>query len=247
MARHYYGHATAAVFAPLEPLSRSSLVVRRLGDAISLGLLTNGTQLPGEADLAATLGVSTVTIREALAVLRADGLLETRRGRGGGSFVRLPDGGALSIARRRLGELSIVELRDLCDLYATVSGGAAAYAARRASADDVAQLDRVVEVFATAVDGGARRRADAQFRVHVATTAQSTRLYRAEVGLQAEIGTLLWLTLDDDDRHRAELAMVRELVAAIGRADADTAHRVAEARVREASARLIDLRIEEEP
>ncbi|MBV9832650.1 MAG: FadR family transcriptional regulator, partial [Marmoricola sp.] len=123
MGRHYYGHATAAVFAPLEPTSRSGLVVRRLSDAIALGLLPDGSQLPGEMDLASTLGVSTVTLREALAVLRADGLLETRRGRGGGSFVRLPSGGADALTRRRLRELSVMELRDLGDLYATVSGG----------------------------------------------------------------------------------------------------------------------------
>ena len=80
MPRHYYGHATAAVFAPLEPLSRPSQVARRMRDAIALGLLADGAQLPGEADLAATLGVSTVTVREALAVLRADRILELSGG-----------------------------------------------------------------------------------------------------------------------------------------------------------------------
>jgi len=247
MPRHYYGHATAAVFAPLEPLSRPSQVARRLSDAITLGLLADGAQLPGEADLAATLGVSTVTVREALAVLRSDQLLETRRGRGGGSFVRLPPGGVAGLARRRLRQLSVVELRDLSDLYATVSGGAAAYAARRGTADDHAQIRTAASDFAAATEPGERRRADARLRVLVAVTAQSPRLYRAEVDLQAEIGTLLWLTLDDDAVHGTEAAHTRRLVSQIARRHPDAARSVAEERVRGASARLIDLRITDEP
>lgn len=72
-----------AVFTPVDTLARVDAVVRRLGDAIDLGLLADGEQLPGESDLAAQLGVSTVTLREALMALRQRGLVTTRRGRGG--------------------------------------------------------------------------------------------------------------------------------------------------------------------
>ena len=82
--------ARAAVFAPLDTLSRTELVAGRLADAIVLGLLADDEQLPSEADLSAQLAVSTVTVREALTMLRERGLVETRRGRGGGSFVRAP-------------------------------------------------------------------------------------------------------------------------------------------------------------
>jgi len=37
--------------------------------------------------MADRLGVSPLTLRKSLAVLRSKGLLETRRGRGGGSYV----------------------------------------------------------------------------------------------------------------------------------------------------------------
>ena len=244
MARHYFGQATAAVFAPLEPLSRPEQVSRRLADAIGLELLPDGAQLPGEIELAATFGVATVTVREALAILRRQELIWTRRGRGGGSFVRTPAGGA-GVAAARLAQHSIAELRDLGDLYAITSGGAAALAASRASEDDVQALSRALTQLAEAADAGARRRADARFRVLTAVAAQSPRLYRAEVDLQAEIGMMLWLVLDDDSRAE-ELAQVSAILAAIESRAPDAARSAAEQRVRGATTRLLDHRLLQE-
>ncbi len=84
--------AHLVVFAPVDNTARVHAVVRRLSDAIALGLLGDGEQLPSETDLAAHLGVSTVTLREALMALRQQGLIETRRGRGGGSSSGPPPG-----------------------------------------------------------------------------------------------------------------------------------------------------------
>ena len=144
MAIQFYGRATAAVFAPLESSSRSELVARRLTDAIALGLLPDAKQLPGEADLAHQFGVSTVTIREALSVLRQEGLIETRRGRGGGSFVPRPGATASPTwptAGSRTSAWSSSATSVTCTPRSRVPGPA--LAARRASAEDVAQLRRM--------------------------------------------------------------------------------------------------------
>ncbi len=69
-------------------------IVRRIGEAIGAGLLAPGERLPAESDLAAQLDVAPMTLRQALAILREAGFIETRRGRSGGSFVR-PDAPAL--------------------------------------------------------------------------------------------------------------------------------------------------------
>ena len=247
--RHYYGHGTAAVFAPLEPMGRAEQVTRRLVDAIELELLTDGSQLPGEIDLAAAFGVATVTIREALADLRRLGLIETRRGRGGGSFVRTPDGGPGGLTQRRLREHSVVELRDMGDLYAIVSGGAAALAAQRSSADDVRLLRATWQELAQAPDVGSRRRADARLRVLLAVAAQSPRLYRAEIDLQAEVGTLLWLaseTVSRPQQHAGDLERCAELLDAIEERAAERARVLARQRVHDATARLIDHRLNQE-
>ncbi|MFB7992693.1 FadR/GntR family transcriptional regulator [Streptomyces sp. NPDC056002] len=232
-----------AVFTPVDTLARVDAVVRRLGDAIDLGLLADGEQLPGESDLAAQLGVSTVTLREALMALRQRGLVTTRRGRGGGSFVTVPDGPAEDRLLARLADWSTEELRDLADHWAAVSGAAARLAARRTEPADLRQLQRSLGELMDAKDSGARSRVYGRFHVELAAAAQSARLTREEVTLQTEVGALLRLVLDDDglladaaDRHRAVISAVHD------GAD-DRARALAEECVQTSMARLIELRL----
>ncbi|MEO6471082.1 MAG: GntR family transcriptional regulator [Aeromicrobium sp.] len=55
---------------------------------IDRGQLRPDDKLPPEEDLSAALGVSRMTLRQALGSLEAKGLLERRRGRAGGNFIR---------------------------------------------------------------------------------------------------------------------------------------------------------------
>lgn len=184
----------AAVFAPLDDGSgRVEVVVRRLAEAIALGLIADGDQLPAELELANALNVSTVTLRAALAALRERGLVETRRGRGGGTFVLAPAGPSAARLRRRLRELSTSELREIGDYRSAIAGTAARLAALRASADNVTRLRQFVARLDAAPSVGERRRADGRFHIEVAAAAQSVRLTRAEIDIQAEVGELLWL------------------------------------------------------
>jgi GntR family transcriptional regulator len=61
-----------------------------LSGLIQSGLLQPGDQLPPELDIAGHLGVSRMTLRQALSTLAANGVLERRRGRYGGNFVTQP-------------------------------------------------------------------------------------------------------------------------------------------------------------
>jgi DNA-binding FadR family transcriptional regulator len=233
--------ARAAVFAPLDPLGRTETVTRRLSDAIALGLLHDSEQLPSETLLAEHLGVSTVTVREALTVLRQRGLVETRRGRGGGSFVRAPDDPAVAVLRSRVREVSLGEVRDLCDHYAAVSGAAARLAADRASPDDVERMDHGTVRLEEAADAGSGRRAEGQFHVELAAAAQSARLTREEISLQAEVAPLLWVGYDDEATRRRVVAHHRDITAAIRRGDGQAARAAAEDHVLDGLRRLSSL------
>ncbi|WP_037570975.1 FadR/GntR family transcriptional regulator [Phaeacidiphilus oryzae] len=61
--------------------------VQRILQVVRLGLVPVGGKLPPERELAERLGISRVTLREALRVLQENGVLEIRRGRYGGAFV----------------------------------------------------------------------------------------------------------------------------------------------------------------
>jgi GntR family transcriptional regulator len=61
-----------------------------LAEAMAIGELTSGERLPAERELAERLGVSRMTLRQALGSLERRGLVKRRVGRRGGTFVSEP-------------------------------------------------------------------------------------------------------------------------------------------------------------
>ncbi len=92
-------------------------IAAQLGAAIAAGQLVPGERLPPERHLADSLGVSRMTVRQALGELERDGLLRRVVGRGGGTFVRESKGegrsagtAGISAELRRQGLAAGVEL-----------------------------------------------------------------------------------------------------------------------------------------
>src|ERR671923_3082851 len=92
--------ALEAIFKPVQPPTTFEETVERLGTAIRLGLLSPGSRLPPERDLAGQLRISRSTLRQALTTLVQSGHLVSLRGRAGGTFVA----DAPPLARGRTGE-----------------------------------------------------------------------------------------------------------------------------------------------
>ena len=245
------GLTTAAARAVLSPAimpggqaavsGLAGQMAQRLREAIQLGILLDGERLPPEAKLAEQLGISTVTLREVLAMLRQQGLVTTRRGRGGGTFVTAAD--LDSALGRRLRELTVAQLRDLGDHRAAISAMTARLAAERALPAEVTDLGGQLDRLRTARTASDRRRAAQQFSVAVAAAAQSPRLLTEELRLSAEVGDLLWLQASEDD-HQAAVAVRARLVAAIGQHDGAAAADVAHEQVAAETARLARLRLQ---
>jgi DNA-binding FadR family transcriptional regulator len=124
-------------------------VYEQLRELILGGRLARGQRLPTEVALAGQFGVSRGTIREALRLLVADGLVRTAKGTGGGSYVTLPTVDHVSeFLERNLELLSLaddvtlaefIQARELLEVFAV-----RAAAARRTDAD----LDRLRATFA---------------------------------------------------------------------------------------------------
>jgi GntR family transcriptional regulator, transcriptional repressor for pyruvate dehydrogenase complex len=230
------------LFAPLDAAGRAEAVARRLVQAITLGLLLDGECLPAESELASQFGVSPVTLREALAMLRNMGLVETRRGRQGGSFVRAPDQLPATHLEPQLRLLSVLELRDIGDHRAAVAGAAAQLASQRALDSDVHTLREHVGRLRGATSLTERRRADVRIHIEIAAAAQSPRLTRQEMSLWSEVGDLIWLPVTGN-QVAAVTAEHEALVDAIGQADPERARQLAERHVLAETERLIGLRL----
>lgn len=221
-----------AVFAPLDDGAvRSEAVVRRLAGAIALGLIADGEQLPPEAELATSLRVAVVTLREALADLRRRGLVQTRRGRGGGSFVRFSEDALAELARRRSADWGTTDLRELGEFHAAVAGAAARLAAERAGDHDLTRLDAALAAFAAADRPADRRRMDGRLHIEIAAAAQSVRLTLAQLEVQTQLAELQLFPADPAVWASDTLAAHTEVLRAIRDRDAATARRRAEEHV----------------
>jgi DNA-binding FadR family transcriptional regulator len=161
-----------SVYSPVPVRNAFEVTVERLAQSIRLGVLVGGDRLPPERELAETLGVSRVTLREAIGALRAAGLIESRRGRGGGTFVVSPR----TTRPRQVGRsrpATVPGLNDLLDLRRIVEPGAAGLAATRAlSAADRATLQRCLRE-STSCSANRRRLADSRLHMAVAAATES--------------------------------------------------------------------------
>lgn len=88
-------HASAPALAELrlEPIhvpKSSDVLADQLRRQILNGTLAPGSALPAERELVLQTGLSRGSVREALRLLEAEGLLRTRPGRAGGSVTRQP-------------------------------------------------------------------------------------------------------------------------------------------------------------
>ena len=103
-------------------------VMARLSADIRGGRLAPGARLPTEQALTTEFGISRTVVREAVAALRADGLVVTRRG--SGAYVADPTAGPFRIVPPRATSLS--DILNVMELRLAVEVQAAGLAAERA-------------------------------------------------------------------------------------------------------------------
>jgi DNA-binding FadR family transcriptional regulator len=197
------------VYRPVRRGSAVAETVERLGRAIGIGLLRPGDRLPPEGRLAEDLGISPVTLRSALTILRGAGLLETRRGRRGGTFVAAGGSPDAVLAAESLP--TEADVRDLVDYRVVVEGGAAALAAERATAEQLEHLDRLLDEMEATREFDDWSERDALFHLIVADASGSQRLVgqvsqvRAEVYRISKLGTVPRETVRLSDREHREI------------------------------------------
>jgi GntR family transcriptional repressor for pyruvate dehydrogenase complex len=178
-----------AVFSPVPVRNAFEVTVERLAQSIRLGVLVDGDRLPAERQLAERFGVSRVTLREAIGALRDAGLLDSRRGRGGGTFVVSPKIGRIDSPLRARGPAAPLE--DTLTLRRVIEPGAAALAASRTlTAADRATLHRCLGEAAQGT-AGSRRLADSRLHLAIAAVGGSASVTAAVADVQLRLDGLL--------------------------------------------------------
>lgn len=135
-----------SVFSPVVPKpvpTKSALVVQALAEKIRSGEFRLGDRLPSERELAAQLGVSRPSVREALAALQHAGVVETRLGDGTYVVFHLTQplelllDKAHEILQTSESPLEILTLRKVLEV------GAARLAVQRATPEDEQRIQEI--------------------------------------------------------------------------------------------------------
>ncbi|WP_425471682.1 FadR/GntR family transcriptional regulator [Streptomyces cadmiisoli] len=156
---------------------------------VRLGLVPGGGRLPAERGLAERLGISRVTLREVLKVLQDQGLVESRRGRYGGTFV-LPrtDATGEGELRRRV---AAVDIEDVLRFREVLEVGAAGLCAEHGLRG--ARAERLREALARTRDAplGDYRRLDTLLHLTLAELSGSPSLTGQYAAVRAKVNDLL--------------------------------------------------------
>ena len=163
--------AGEALLRPVRPGNAFEDTVGRLLQTIRLGVLQPGESLPPERELAARLGVSRDTVREALRSLGEAGYVVSRRGRYGGTFVADELPGAAVPVPRAADEppgMDPADLEEVLALREVLEVGAARLAAARTlSAPERDLVWRALEEV-TGADPADYRRLDSRLHLVIA-------------------------------------------------------------------------------
>lgn len=178
---------------PIEKVPAYVQVVERIRRAIHLGQYVPGDRLPSEVDLSQQLGVSRVTLREAIRHLEGQGYVKITRGARGGTFVTDEP----QTQQSRLASLrdQSEEIESLFDFRRAVEPAAASLAARRRSKRDLERMAEAIEALRQSDNVPAFRKADSEF--HLAVAEAAANRYLSEAVEVARAG--MFLPLDATD------------------------------------------------
>ncbi|HLI41760.1 MAG TPA: FCD domain-containing protein [Streptosporangiaceae bacterium] len=181
----------AAVFRAVRTSNAFEETVQRLLEGVKLGVYAPGDRLPPERELTRRLGVSRITLREALHELAAAGYVQTKRGRFGGTFVlRQPEPLGSDEASRTARELG-GRLDDALTFRRVVETGAAEMAAAAGlSRGQREQLTGCLAEVRAATTAGYRQ-ADTRLHLAIAAAAGSPLLTAGVVEARVRLVDLL--------------------------------------------------------
>jgi len=198
---------------PIRVARTHELAVEHTIEAIERERLRNGARLPNEDALAAELGVSRPTVRQALRVLQEAGVLSVRRGGGGGIYLVSDLIPAYGISSHVLEERELV---DVVTARRVIEGAITERATVVATDADLDEVARTVELLAAHVGAHEEAgRADAMFHRAVIRAARSRTLERSMREVERLLAPVRRAYPPSAAEHRRTLQVHRRQLAAM--------------------------------
>lgn len=218
----------------------SQAIVDQIKLLIRDGRLKPGDRLPSERELCQQFGVSRVTVREALRILEASGLVTIRVGAHGGAFLTTPSAERLGEGLADLLSLTKLTAADATEARMVVELGILPLVVERATEEDVAALMEMVDEGAKALkEDRYEMGMSAAFHIRVAACTHNPAI---EMLVQSFHGPLL---MSLERAHSAAPLMGRrgtdehrKLAQAIAKRDLATATSVMEAHISRTAKRV---------
>lgn len=208
------------VFKPISPKKISSQIAEQIRSSILAGEFSPGDKLPPERELAEMFGVSRPSVREALNILTASGLVMSYQGGGTvvQSLVEISAGNPLSdlIKGEQERALDVIEVRKCMEAWTSY------YAAQRALPEDLRKLEKIVaEMERNLEDMKPSQDLDANFHIIIAQATHNVvwlhlmqSIFDAMQEFQRGVWRAVYLTEEDHrnlfQHHRAVFEAIRD-------------------------------------
>lgn len=228
------------LFTPVSTGRVSAEIVDRIKTAIRDGRLGPGDQLPAERDLTKQLGVSRVSVRDALRMLEAQGLIEVRVGARGGAFVTAPAPGLVGEGIADMLMLAAVDPKDITEARMVLEIAMLELACARATSEDLEQLRTICDrADALLAAGDYDPELSAQFHARLALCTHNRAIALCAESFQRPLVASLRAAQSADAAHGHTGALEhRALVDALAASDADAARAIMTAHLGRTAARV---------
>ena len=225
-------------FTPVRQARASGEIVSQIERAIFGGALKSGDRLESERDLAERFRVSRITVRDALRVLEARGLVHVKVGASGGAFVSETNVDQVAESISTMILLRKMTLSGVAEARTVVETATCELAAERADAAAIERIERSVEKGRSVVrEQAPHTEASMDFHVAVAD-ASANELLQATVAAYRDLLVQTLHDMRDVRSARATQKAHEEILDAIRSHDPEAARSLMLAHLQDFEKRL---------
>ncbi|MGH2819505.1 MAG: FadR/GntR family transcriptional regulator [Actinomycetota bacterium] len=228
------------IFSRVTPGRISQDIVEQVKGAIREGQLKPGDRLPPERELTERFGASRVTVRDALRILEASGLIEIRVGARGGAFVTAPAPGWVGEGIANMLMMASITAEEVTEARFIFELGLVPLVCERITDEDIEALEEICDRAEMALrDGGYDMQISAEFHIRLARCTHNGAIEMIVDSFQGPL--LMSLTRAQEvapQMGRRGTKEHRELVAALRARDQDLARSIMDRHLRRTAERL---------